>query len=168
MAATRTTTREPRTPSGAFSARAEERRQLDQLLSSTFNTVLRVEEQSLKSRLTEGLTISEIHAIAAVGLYERNPMSVVAARLNVTLATLTTTMRRLVEKGFVARTRDEIDRRKVIVSLTKTGRQVYRVHELFHRRMIDEALSGLDDQEEQVLSRSLLKVKAFFERQLDE
>lgn len=144
----------------------DHRKQLDELLSTTFNTVLRIEERAVQSRLTEGLTIAEIHAIAAVGLYEENPMGVVAARLGVTLATLTTTMRRLVEKGYVARTRSDEDRRKVLVSLTKLGRQAWRVHELFHKRMVDEALSGLDDEEQRVLARSLIKVKAFFEREL--
>ena len=71
---------------GALKRRAE----LDELLSSTFNSVLRTEEKSLQNKLTEGLTITEIHTIVAVGLHETNPMNVVAARLGVTLATLTT------------------------------------------------------------------------------
>ena len=70
----------------------------------------------------------------AIGLHERNPMNVIAARLNVTLATLTTAVNKLANKGFVERTRAEDDRRKVLVSLTKKGRQVLRAHNLFHIR----------------------------------
>lgn len=102
------------------------REELDELLSGTFNSILRIEERSLDNRLTHGLTITEVHTIVAVGLHERNPMNVVAARLGVTLATLTTAVAKLVRKGFIERSRFEDDRRVVLVSLTKKGRQVLR------------------------------------------
>lgn len=141
------------------------RDELDELLSGTFNSVLRTEEKSLQNKLTEGLTITEIHTIVAVGLHETNPMNVVATRLGVTLATLTTAVNKLVDKGFIARARCEDDRRKVLVSLTKRGKQVYRAHGLFHKKMIDEALAGLTEEEERVFAGALGKVKAFFDEQ---
>lgn len=144
---------------------AIQRADLDELFSTTFNSILRVEERSLQNRLTDGLTITEIHTIVAVGLHEENPMNVVASRLDVTLATLTTAVAKLVKKGYIERRRSEEDRRKVYVRLTKRGRQVYRAHGLFHHKMIDEALSGLDAEEERVLFASLSKVRAFFDAQ---
>ena len=149
-----------------FPERDEHLRELDDLLSTTFNAVLRTEEQAIRVPITEGLTITEIHTIVAVGLHERNTMGTVAARLNVALGTLTASMNKLVSKGYVDRFRDENDRRRVLVSLTRRGRAVYRVHALFHRKMTDEALQGLTDEEERVLSSALSKVKAYFERQL--
>lgn len=143
----------------------QRRMQLDDLLSSTFNSILRIEERSLDNRLTQGLTITEVHTIVAVGLHECNPMNVVAARLNVTLATFTTAVAKLVDKGFIERTRSADDRRKVLVSLTKKGRQVLRAHNLFHHQMIDEALAGLTEEEEQVFANALAKVKSFFDAQ---
>ena len=139
------------------------REELDELLSGTFNSILRIEERSLDNRLTHGLTITEVHTIVAVGLHERNPMNVVAARLGVTLATLTTAVAKLVRKGFIERSRFEDDRRVVLVSLTKKGRQVLRAHNLFHRQMIDEALADLTEEEERVLAEALAKVRAFFD-----
>ena len=137
--------------------------ELDYLMSNTFNAILHIEEKSLQNKLTEGLTITEVHTIAAIGLYETNPMNVVAARLNVTLATLTTAVNKLVKKGFIDRERCSKDRRKVLIRLTKQGRQVFRVHDLFHKRMIGDALSGLSLEEEEVFSKALQKVKLFFE-----
>ena len=139
--------------------------EIDELLSSTFNSILRIEERSLNNRLTSGLTINEIHTLVAVGLYESNSMSTVAARLGVTLATLTKVVSRLAEKGFLVRAQAEDDRRKVLLTLTKRGREVVRVHNLFHRRMIDEALSDLTPEEERIFAESILKVKAFFDSQ---
>lgn len=139
------------------------REELDELLSGTFNSILRIEERSLDNRLTHSLTITEVHTIVAVGLHERNPMNVVAARLGVTLATLTTAVAKLVRKGFIERSRFEDDRRVVLVSLTKKGRQVLRAHNLFHHQMIDEALADLTEEEERVLAEALAKVRAFFD-----
>lgn len=154
-----------RTLEGRADAAQASRATLDDLLSDTFNSILRIEERSLDNRLTHGLTITEVHTIVAIGLHERNPMNVVAARLNVTLATLTTAVGKLAKKGFVERVRCEDDRRKVLVSLTKKGRQVYRAHGLFHRQMIDEALADLTDEEERIFADALMKVKAFFDVQ---
>lgn len=141
----------------------ERREEIDELLTSVFNSILRIEEKSLDNRLTEGLSITEIHTIDAVGYREANPMNVVAARLGITLATLTICVNRLVEKGFLVRERDAADRRRVLVSLSRKGRQVYRAHQLFHRQMVDDALSSLTDDEERVLATALGKVRAFFE-----
>lgn len=141
----------------------ERREEIDDLLTSVFNSILRIEEKSLDNRLTEGLSITEIHTIDAIGYREANPMNVVASRLGVTLATLTICVNRLVEKGFLIRERDTADRRRVLVSLSRKGRAVYRAHRLFHRQMVDEALGSLSVEEERVLASALAKVRAFFE-----
>ena len=91
---------------------------LDELLSSTFNSILRIEERSLNNRLTEGLSIAELHTICAVGLHEANPMKVIANRLGITLATLTVMINKLEKRSYVKRERSETDRRQVLVALT--------------------------------------------------
>lgn len=139
---------------------------LDELLSGTFNSILRIEEQSLDSRFSRGLSIADIHTLVAVGLYEHDPMNVVASRLNVTLATLTTAAKKLERQGYVRRERCSDDRRKVLLSLTARGRKVYRAHRLFHEKMLAAALSGLSADEARVLATSLAKVKGFFDARL--
>lgn len=142
---------------------AQRRRHVNDLLVETFSSILRVEENVVRNRLTEGLTISEVHTIHAIGLHGSSPMNVIAARLDVTLATCTTAVGKLVTKGFAERSRSDADRRQVLVSLTKEGRQAYRVHELFHKEMVDAAFADLTEEEEAVLVRALTKVKGFFE-----
>ena len=138
---------------------------LDDLLSGTFNSVMDIEERSLSNRITKGLTISEIHTIAAIGMYEVNPMNVIAARLGITLATLTTSVKRLADRGLVARQKSEKDKRQVLISLTSDGRKVYRAHRLFHEKMLAAALEGLSKEEERVLASALSHVKAYFDEQ---
>ena len=138
---------------------------VDTLLSDTFNSILRIEERSLKNRLTEGLSIAELHTIVAVGLHEINSMKVVAARLDVTMATLTAAMNKLERKGYVERSRSETDRRQVLVQLTSKGRKAFRAHESFHKKMVDSALAVLSPEEETVFVAALGKIKEFFDRE---
>ena len=138
---------------------------VDTLLSDTFNSILRIEERSLKNRLTEGLSIAELHTIVAVGLHEVNSMKVVASRLDVTMATLTAAMNKLERKGFVERSRSEIDRRQVLVQLTSKGRKAFRAQESFHKKMVDSALAALTQEEEELFVSALGKIKDFFDKE---
>lgn len=136
---------------------------INTLLTDTFNSILHIEERSLNNRLMEGLSIAELHTIAAVGLYEQNPMKVIASRLGITLATLTVAITKLEKKGFVERLRSEIDRRQVLVKLTTKGRKAYRAHDAFHKKLVDTTLEELTPEEEVVFVRAIAKVKHFFD-----
>lgn len=143
----------------------EELKTLDELLTSTFNSILRIEERSLNNRLTEGLSIAELHTICAVGLYETNPMKVIANRLGITVATLTVMINKLEKRGYVKRERGTQDRRQVLVALTTKGRKAMRVHNAFHRKMVESALADLTPEEELVFVRSVTKIKDFFDEE---
>lgn len=136
---------------------------LDELLSSTFNSILRIEERSLNNRLTEGLSIAELHTICAVGLHEANPMKVIASRLGITLATLTVMINKLEKRSYVKRERSETDRRQVLVALTAKGRKAMRAHDAFHKKMVESALADLTPEEEGVFVKAVGKIKAFFD-----
>ena len=139
--------------------------QINELLSKTFATILRVEEKAISHEGKQCLTIAELHAIEAIGLDGSVAMNEIAAQLGVTMATATSAINKLVEKGYAQRIRPEDDRRKVLVSLTKKGQTAARAHERFHQQMIDEALSGLTSDEIGVFTDALVKIKSFFERQ---
>lgn len=141
---------------------------LNDLFTNTFNAVLRIEEQSISSRLTQGLTIAELHTLVAIGLHEKNPMKVVADRLNIRMASLTAAVNKLEAKGFVERYRSEKDRRQVLVSLTTRGRKAFRAHERFHKKLVDDVLETLTPDEERIFMKALTTVKSFFDRMEEE
>ena len=149
---------EPRT------AEQEHRALVNDLLTSTFNSIMSIEERSIELRLTAGLTMSELHTLVAVGMYDKTPVTVVA-RLSVTAATVTAAVNRLVRKGYVERVPSQEDRRKVLLHLTKSGRKAVRAHDLFHARMIDSILDGMDTDEEAALLRSVRRIKEFFDKE---
>lgn len=152
----------------AYTFSSQEKAFLNELMSTTFNSVTRIEEKSLGNRLLKDLTIAEIHTLAAIGLHESVPMKTIGARLGVTLATVNAAVNRLEQKGRVTRMRGEQDRRQVLVSLTSDGRKAVRLHDAFHRKMVERALEGLTQEEEAALVKALVNVKAFFDEEYEQ
>lgn len=135
---------------------------INELLVQLFNDVLQIEEQSLKEGIFSDISITEIHTIEVIGMYSERTMSEVAQKLKITVSTLTTAINKLIKKGYVERKRIEEDRRVVLVKLTKKGKLAYRLHQRFHREMINNAIEGLSLDEEEILISSLNKLNDFF------
>lgn len=123
---------------------------------------MQIEQNALKNGPLNDLSVTEIHTIEAIGMYEPRSMSEVAQDLNITVGTLTTAINKLIKKEYVERKRIEEDRRVVLIQLTKKGKLAYRIHEKFHKDMIVETIDGLSEDEEEVLIMSLEKLNKFF------
>jgi DNA-binding MarR family transcriptional regulator len=135
---------------------------VNELLVDIFNDILTIEQKALSEGEFKDLSITEIHTIEAIGMYEARSMSEVAQDLEITVGTLTTAINNLVKKGYVERKRIEEDRRVVLIQLTKRGKLAFRIHEKFHKDMVRETINGLSEQEEEVLVGSLEKLNNFF------
>ncbi|RXM57626.1 MarR family winged helix-turn-helix transcriptional regulator [Clostridium tetani] len=135
---------------------------LNELLVDTFNDILTIEQNALQSGEFRDLSVTEMHTIETIGMYTQKTMSEVANKLNITVGTLTTAINNLVKKGYVERSKSEKDRRIVYIQLTKRGKLAYRIHDKFHLDMIKETISGLTDEEEEILIASLEKLNNFF------
>jgi len=135
---------------------------VNELLVDIFNDILVIEQRALSDGEFKDLSITEMHTIDAIGMYEARTMSEVAADLKITVGTLTTAINNLVKKGYVERKRTEEDRRVVLIQLTKRGKLAYRIHDKFHSDMVKATIQGLNEGEEQVLVESLEKLNNFF------
>jgi DNA-binding MarR family transcriptional regulator len=135
---------------------------VNELLVGIFNDILTIEQKALSEGEFKDLSITEIHTIEVIGMYEARSMSEVAQDLEITVGTLTTAINNLVKKGYVERKRIEEDRRVVLIQLTKRGKLAFRIHEKFHKDMVMETIQGLSEQEEEVLVGSLEKLNNFF------
>lgn len=135
---------------------------INELLVQLFNDVLQIEEKSLKNGILSDISITEIHTIEAIGMYNERPMSEVAQKLKINLSTLTTAVNKLIKKEYVERKRIEEDRRVVLIKLTKRGKLAFRLHQKFHGEMINNAIQGLSLEEEEILISSLNKINDFF------
>ncbi|WP_048569226.1 MarR family winged helix-turn-helix transcriptional regulator [Clostridium cylindrosporum] len=135
---------------------------INDLLVDIFNDILIIEQKTISYGEYKDISVTEIHTIEAIGISNLKSMSEIAAELNITVGTLTTAINNLVKKGYVERQKSESDRRVVKISLTKKGKLVHRLHEMFHCDMVMSSIQGLTEHEIDVLVRSLDKLNNFF------
>ena len=137
---------------------------INELLVNLFNDIVQIEQNELQNGNLNDLSVTEIHTIEAIGMYDPRSMSEVAADLQITVGTLTTAINRLIKKEYVERKRIEEDRRVVQIQLTKKGKLAYRIHQKFHVDMVKETIEDLSEIEEEVLIASLEKLNNFFKQ----
>lgn len=135
---------------------------LNELLVKLFNEILHIEELSLKDEDLNDLSITEVHAIEAIGHSQARNMSAVARDLDITIGTLTIAINNLVRKGYVHRIRSEEDRRIVLISLTAKGQKAYEKHAEFHDDMIKTVIAKLSEEEMRVLISALGNINGYF------
>lgn len=134
---------------------------VNKLLVETFNDILYIEEKALKEGSFNDVSITEVHTIEAIGMYEKKMMSEVAKNLDITVGTLTVAVNKLVKKDYVQRFKSEDDKRIVLIGLTKKGRLLYRVHDKFHKDMVKETINGMSEDETRILAEALGRLNDF-------
>ncbi|WP_424310730.1 MarR family winged helix-turn-helix transcriptional regulator [Carnobacterium sp.] len=122
-----------------------------------------IEENALQGSTFKDLSIKEMHTIEAIGMDQVNTTSEVAKKLTITAGTLTVSVNNLVKKGYVERIRSEKDRRVVRLGLTKKGRLLYRLHDKFHRNMVNETITGMERKEAEILIKGLRNLHGFLD-----
>lgn len=135
---------------------------LNSLFVEVFNDILLIEQKTLRTGILSDLSVTEIHTIEAIGYKTSRTMSEVASDLNITVGTLTTAVNKLIKKEYVSRKRIESDRRVVLIELTKKGRLAHRLHERFHRQMVNETLNSMTEEEAMALGKALFNMTTFF------
>jgi DNA-binding MarR family transcriptional regulator len=134
---------------------------INELLVEVFNHILSIEGSKLKERGVK-ISMNEMHVLEAIQKTEDPAMSNIARRLRVTVGTLTTSVNRLVEKGYATRKREEEDKRKVIISLTEKAFGALKIHDNFHEEMLDALFSDMNLEEDEVLLQSLENLSEYF------
>lgn len=140
-------------------------KELNNLLVSLFNTVLKMEEKALKEGSNHNLSLTELHTLAAIGTGRAKTMTQVANSLKISVGTLTVAINKLVKKEYVNRFRVPEDRRIVKIELTQEGIEAVLEHEAFHLNMVGEAVAGLSQEQTEVLVESLGNINNFFKLQ---
>lgn len=136
---------------------------INELLVEVFNHILSIEGQTLRQRGVK-LSMNEVHVLEAIQKTMKPSMTNIARRLRITVGTLTTSVNRLVEKGYATRYREEEDKRKVLVSLTNNAFKVLKIHEQFHNEMLDAVFADMNLEEDELLLQSLENISEFFKR----
>ena len=96
-------------------------------------------------------TIKEMFLIDVLGSRESATMSELAQILSVPLTTMTSMVTRLVKRGYLDRSRTEEDRRIVLVSLSRQGRDIFQQHRYEYIRTVSEVLGDVTEEEQRTI-----------------
>ena len=161
-------TSQKRPPDGDYVLDDEYAHEVNELFVTTYRSIERFEEEALRNHGKLDLSMNEAHVVKTVGDLTRHgsegvTVSQIAATLDVRLPTATIAVRRLAEKGLFTKTRDDADGRKVLVALTREGRRAYKLHAVFHRRMVEQTVGSMQPEEREALIKGLRVLKGFFD-----
>ena len=139
---------------------------LNEILVKLFNVVLFSEEEFLKRKMEEKITLKSVHVLEAIKQIETDEknasMSQIKDALGVTAGTLSVVLKKLEDKGYVVKKKAKEDKRKFYITLTKKAEKVINVHKEYHESMIDMITRNLSKKEEEGLVDLLSKIKYFF------
>ena len=145
-------------------------KELNDLLVQTYRSIGVMEEQMVCSSKHMNLTISEIHLLEAVGDVGEGEdgltISEISERMGISLPSVTAAINKLVKKGYVEKTRSQVDGRVVHVTLTKDGHKANTAHRYFHIRMVRSITPGLTEEEQSTMLKGIQKLNLFFNHKI--
>lgn len=144
----------------------EAKTKINDLFVNVFNLINNIEEKRLKE-FAPDLSISEIHVLDCIKRINEPAMTNIADTLHITGGSLTIAINGLVRKGYVKRSGDKNDRRKVLLELTPNSEDILTYHNLFHEKMIDAVLAECNKEESEILAIVLKKLGKHFLNQIN-
>lgn len=138
---------------------------INNFLVETFNELERYEDVVLKKIHKQNLSIKEIHVLEQViNLLKvnKNTLTNVSKNLNLSLGTISISIATLVKKGYLIKQKEQKDKRITYLIPTKLATDVYEIHSIFHKKMIDEISSITSTSERELLAKVLNKIMFYF------
>lgn len=140
---------------------------LNDLLVTTFRTILHLEEEMLNRISRDQLSINELHMLEAVAKRNEGDMTItdIARELSITPPSVTAAVNKLDKKGYLTKEKSEADKRIVLVRMTPKGRRTETAHRFFHRQMVNAVAKKLPKDQREALLNGLNNLNAFFAEQ---
>jgi DNA-binding MarR family transcriptional regulator len=101
----------------------------------------------MSAALAEGLTVRQMDYLAEVSRLGDPTMGDLTKSMGLSGPSTTAIIRRLVELGYVERTRSDEDGRSYRVQLTEKGMELERLHQRSHAELAGVLMRNLDDAE---------------------
>lgn len=135
---------------------------LNQALKDMFYSVLRLQEKSVSKLASGNISRTEMHALEIVQENPEATLTLISEILGITKATVSVSVNRLVEKGYLEKVRAENDRRKSILRLTESGETMCKKHKQFHDMLIGSVMRDFHVSEYPEVLRSMQALVNFF------
>ncbi len=143
-------------------------RELNQLLVCTYRDVGKLEEGMLHSLDGMEVSIGELHLMEAIGESKDRGVLIceLAQRMELTPPTVTVAVNKLSQKGYVVKTKSTVDKRSVIVTLTRAGKRINAAHRYFHEQMVRNIEKLLTASERDGMLRGMQTLNEFIKNAL--
>ena len=140
-------------------------RELNQLLVCTYRNVGKLEEGMLHSVSGMEVSIGELHLMEIIGESKDKGVLIgeLAQRMELTPPTVTVAVNKLALKGYVVKTKSTLDKRSVIVTLTRMGKKVNAAHRYFHEQMVRNIEKLLAPGEREGMLHGMQMLNQFFQ-----
>lgn len=122
------------------------------------------ENTELANSQFNDITVKDLHLIHTISLDKNQTITQIAKKMSLTKGTLTSSIDKLENLGYVIRQRSVKDRRVINIELTKKGKLLYRLHNREHNEYIKVLTEGLNDQEKQDIDKALDRLIAYLEK----
>ncbi len=142
---------------------------LNEMLSTAYRSVNKVEEVMLRKLSNGSLSLSEMHMLESIGKHRNVGMTIteIAQDLEITPPSVTAMIKRLEKKGYIVKDRSRQDGRCVHVLLTREGERAEIAHRYFHRKMVYAITAELSQQEKEAMLTGLERINDFMRQQFD-
>ena len=111
----------------------------------------------------QNLTVSQLQYVDAVASLSAPTITDIADALDITKASVTAGINRLIKLGYVAKTRSQVDRRMVHITLTAAGERLVAAREQTVREYEAFIRAALTEDEAAQFEHILSKLVALFE-----
>ena len=140
-------------------------RELNQLLVCTYRNVGKLEEGMLHSVSGMEVSIGELHLMEIIGESKDKGVLIgeLAQHMELTPPTVTVAVNKLALKGYVVKTKSTLDKRSVIVTLTRMGKKVNAAHRYFHEQMVRNIEKLLAPGEREGMLHGMQMLNQFFQ-----
>ena len=135
------------------------------------NLVFFVEEEQVYSKLTPPLSIRDQRLLfEGYSLSQDTEVtpSVLGNNLGFAMSTITSMLKSLEQKGFIHRTSSKIDLRKFVLTLDPSALPSIELFMQTRIRLVEEATSKLNNNEQELLERSFQILRQYFEKRIQQ
>ncbi len=132
------------------------------LLVDTFHNILKTEMKLINKVTLASLSMREMHLIELVSEDDAITISKIAKKFDITLASVTVMVNKLVASGYLSKKKCENDARNTFVQLTLLGQRINEEHINFHKKMVDNVCKNLTDTEREVMYKGLKTLNELF------
>ncbi len=136
---------------------------INDLLVRLFNQILDIESRYMRAHGIVDISISELHLLETISTFDYPTMSDIAQKAMLTNGSVTIAIKRLEEKGYVIRQKDQQDRRVIRVRLTSKAIKSCQIHQSFHDDMVANICDDSPVIEDEILLQSLQQLVYFFD-----